>query len=229
MKSLTTLVVILTALFCASTAAAEPRPIHEDIQPFALETVATDVMAGNYGNGADRVERLTKLGLTGDQIDAVQDMVDTMVPAVVVVRSTGGAGRKPTTQPTSSGTWQGSRPAHYGGNTGCSQYMADVVATAMWARGANNNDVTNMLAIISRESGCTTTAFNGSDATKDTSFGLCQINQRAGFFRPGQILAGYSPGAFAGNPEYNAAACATLWARCGFHPWQKGNYGCHRP
>jgi len=229
MKSLTTLVVILTALFCASTAAAEPRPIHEDIQPFALETVATDVMAGNYGNGADRVERLTKLGLTGDQIDAVQDMVDTMVPAVVVVRSTGGTGRKPTTQPTSSGAWQGSRPAHYGGSTGCSQYMADVVANAMWARGANNNDVTNMLAIISRESGCTTTAFNGSDATKDTSFGLCQINQRAGFFRPGQILAGYSPGAFAGNPEYNAAACATLWARCGFHPWQKGNYGCHRP
>ena len=229
MKSLTTLVVILTALFCASTAAAEPRPIHEDIQPFALETVATDVMAGNYGNGADRVERLTKLGLTGDQIDAVQDMVDTMVPAVVVVRSTGGTGGKPTTQPTSSGTWQGSRPAHYGGSTGCSQYMADVVATAMWSRGANNNDVTNMLAVMSRESGCTTTAFNGSDATKDTSFGLCQINQRAGFFRPGQILAGYSPGAFAGNPEYNAAACATLWARCGFHPWQKGNYGCHRP
>ena len=233
MKSLTVLVVTLTAFFCASTAAAEPRPIHEDIQPFALDTVAADVMAGNYGNGTDRVDRLTKLGLTGDQIDAVQDMVDTLVPKVVVVRNTGGTGRKPTTQPatqpTGSGTWQGSRPAYYGGNTGCSQYMADVVANAMWARGANNNAVTNMLAIMSRESGCTTTAFNGSDATKDTSYGLCQINQRAGFFRPGQILAGYSPGAFAGNPEYNAAACATLWARCGFHPWQKGNYGCHRP
>ena len=233
MKSLTVLVVTLTAFFCASTAAAEPRPIHEDIQPFALDTVAADVMAGNYGNGTDRVDRLTKLGLTGDQIDAVQDMVDTLVPKVVVVRNTGGTGRKPTTQPatqpTGSGTWQGSRPAYYGGNTGCSQYMADVVANAMWARGANNNAVTNMLAIMSRESGCTTTAFNGSNATKDTSYGLCQINQRAGFFRPGQILAGYSPGAFAGNPEYNAAACATLWARCGFHPWQKGNYGCHRP
>jgi len=237
MKSLTALVVALTAVFGASTAFAEPRPIHEDIQPFALDTVATDVMAGNYGNGADRIERLTKLGLTGEQIDAVQGMVDTMVPAVVVVRSTGGTGRKPTTQATTqpttqatgSGSWQGSRPAYYGGSTGCSQYMADVVARAMWARGANNNAVTNMLAIMSRESGCTTTAFNGSDATRDTSYGLCQINQRSGIFRPGQILAGYSPGAFAGNPEYNAAACATLWANCGFHPWQKGNYGCHRP
>ena len=233
MKSLTALVVALTAVFGASTAFAEPRPIHEDIQPFALDTVATDVMAGNYGNGADRIDRLTKLGLTGEQIDAVQGMVDTMVPAVVVVRSTGGTGRKPTTQPTTqatgSGSWQGSRPAYYGGSTGCSQYMADVVARAMWARGAQNWHVEKMLAIMSRESGCTTTAFNGSDATRDTSYGLCQINQRSGIFRPGQILAGYSPGAFAGNPEYNAAACATLWANCGFHPWQKGNYGCHRP
>jgi hypothetical protein len=226
MKSLTALVVALTAVFCASTASAEPRPIHEDIQPFALDTVATDVMAGNYGNGADRIDRLTKLGLTGAQIDAVQDIVDTMVPAVVVVRSTG---RKPTTQATGSGAWQGSRPAYYGGSTGCSQYMADVIANAMWARGADNNAVTNMLAVISRESACSTTAFNGSDATKDTSYGLCQINARAGFFRPGQILAAYSPSAFAGNPEHNAAACAALWARCGFHPWQKGNYGCHRP
>ena len=233
MKSLTALVVALTAVFCASTASAEPRPIHEDILPFALDTVAADVMAGNYGNGADRIERLTRVGLTGGQIDAVQDRVDTLVPAAVVVRSTGSTGRKPTTQATTqatgSGSWQGSRPAHYGGNTGCSQYMADVIANAMWARGANNNAVTNMLAVISRESGCTTTAFNGSNATKDTSYGLCQINQRAGWFAPGQLLAGYSPGAFAGNPEYNAAACATLWARCGFHPWQKGNYGCHRP
>ena len=229
MKPLAVLVVALTAFFCASTAAAEPRPIHEDIQPFALDTVATDVMAGNYGNGTDRVERLTKLGLTGDQIDAVQDIVDTLVPKVVVVRSTGGTGRKPASQPTGSGSWQGSRPAYYGGNTGCSPYMADVVANAMWARGANNNAVTNMLAIISRESGCNSAAFNGSDASKDTSYGLCQINARAGWFAPGQLLAGYSPSAFAGNPEHNAAACAALWARCGFHPWQKGNYGCHRP
>lgn len=233
MKALVAAFIVVAVLIFGFSVKAEPRPIHEDIVPYSLETVAEDVLAGNYGNGTERVKLLTKLGLTADQVEIVQDMVDTMVPAVVVV-STQGAGKPKQTGSTtvstnSGGTWQGNIPAYYGGNTGCSQYMADVIARAMWSRGANNNAVSYMLSVISRESGCNSAAFNGNTSTGDQSYGLCQINALAGFFKPGQILSGYSPGAFAGNPEYNAAACAALWARCGFHPWQKGNYGCHRP
>ena len=226
MRALVAFMVAVAVLFGGSSVAAEPRPIHEDIVPYSLEAVAEDVLLGNFGNGTDRVARLTEFGLTADEVERVQEMVDVMVPVVVRTVGTGtqGAPRAP-----GGGSWQGSRPAYYGGGTGCSQYMADVVANAMWARGASNNAVTNMLAIISRESGCNSAAFNGNTSTGDQSYGLCQINALAGFFRPGQILSGYSPSAFAGNPEHNAAACAALWARCGFHPWQKGNYGCHRP
>jgi len=210
---------------------SEPKPIHEEITSNDLEVVAEDVLVGNYGNGVERVERLTDLGLTSDQVEAVQDIVDTMVPAVVVPTTQGASESKPNTtvSTNSGGVWQGSRPAYYGGNSGCSQHMADIIARAMWAQGANNDEVSYMLAIVSRESGCNSSAFNGNSATGDQSYGLCQINALAGFFKSGQILSGYSPGAFAENPKHNAEACAALWARCGFHPWQKGNYGCHRP
>ena len=231
MKALVAAIIVVAVLIFGFSVSAEPRPIHEDITPYSLEAVAEDVLVGNYGNGVERVERLTELGLTSDQVEAVQDMVDTMVPSVVVVSTQGASKPKPTTTVSvnSGGTWQGGRPAYYGGNSGCSQHMADIIARAMWARGANNNEVSYMLSVISRESGCNSSAFNGNSATGDQSYGLCQINALAGFFRSGQILSGYSPGAFAGNPKYNAEACAALWARCGFHPWQKGNYGCHRP
>lgn len=204
---------------------AEPRPIHEN-RSTNLETIARKVLAGDYGNGTARVEHLTNMGLTAAQIDAVQSRVNKLVGKAATYTRT----QTVTVQTsTPAGTWQGSRPAHYGPGSECSHYMADTVAHAMWSRGAQDWHVEKMLNVISRESACTTTAYNYSDATKDTSFGLCQINQRAGWFNSGQLLGDFNPHRFAGNPEYNAAACATLWARCGFLPWRYGNYGCQRP
>ena len=150
------------------------RPVLSPPKP-DLDAFASDVLAGSYGNGTDRVERLTAAGLTTTEVGAVQTLVNKLVAATPQQRTTqhvAGTTHKPSTQHTaqpapqpSSGVWTGPRPAYYGGGSGCSQQMATVVANAMWARGANNNAVTNMLAIMSRESGCTTTAYNDTDAT----------------------------------------------------------------
>ena len=126
-------------------------------------------------------------------------------------------------------TWTGPRPAYYGGSTGCSQANADLIARAMWNVGAANWAVEQMLYIVSRESGCDSSAHNGNRNTGDDSWGFCQLNVLAGFFRPGQILAAYNPYSFAYDPAHNAAACAALYARCGFGPWTKPTYGCRRP
>ena len=120
-------------------------------------------------------------------------------------------------------------PAHYGSGTECSQQMADIVAVAMWDVGAPDAAVERMLGVVSRESGCDSAAYNGNTATGDDSFGLCQINRRSGWFSRGQLLSGVDPLRFAGDPTYNAEACATLYERCGFGPWRYGNYGCARP
>lgn len=125
--------------------------------------------------------------------------------------------------------WTGSIPSYYGGTTGCSRSNATLVAHAMWNVGASDWAVEQMLYIVSRESGCDSSAYNGNANTGDDSFGLCQLNARAGFFRSGGILAGYDRWAFASDPALNARACAALYARCGFGPWRKGDYGCRRP
>lgn len=126
-------------------------------------------------------------------------------------------------------TWNGSRPAYYGGNTGCSQQNADLIARAMWNVGADNWEVEQMLYIASRESACDSAAYNGNRNTGDDSWGFCQLNVLAGFFKPGQILAAYNPYIFANNPQHNAEACARLYQQCGFGPWTKGDYGCRKP
>ena len=126
-------------------------------------------------------------------------------------------------------TWTGPRPAYYGGNTGCSQANANLIARAMWNVGAANWAVEQMLYIVSRESGCDSSAYNGNRRTGDDSWGFCQLNTLAGFFRSGQILAAYNPYSFAYDPWHNAQACAALYARCGFGPWTKPTYGCRKP
>ena len=127
------------------------------------------------------------------------------------------------------GVWVGTIPSYYGGGTGCTQSLANLVAQAMWGVGANDQQVYRMLNIVSRESGCDSSAHNGNASTGDDSFGLCQLNARAGFFRSGGILAGYDRWSFASDPALNARACAALYARCGFGPWTKPTYGCRRP
>jgi len=126
-------------------------------------------------------------------------------------------------------TWTGPRPAYYGGNTGCSQANANLIARAMWNVGADDWAVEQMLYIVSRESGCDSSAYNGNRRTGDDSWGFCQLNVLAGFFRSGQILASFSPYRFAADPWHNAQACAALYRACGFGPWIKGDYGCRPP
>jgi hypothetical protein len=113
-------------------------------------------------------------------------------------------------------TWTGPRPAYYGGNTGCSQGNANLIARAMWNVGASDWAVEQMLYIVSRESGCDSSAYNGNRRTGDDSWGFCQLNVLAGFFRSGQILAAYNPYSFAYNPWHNAQACAAYLFSC---PW----------
>ena len=124
--------------------------------------------------------------------------------------------------------WTGSIPVYPGGR-GCTQANANLIANAMWDVGANDSQVQKMLLIVSRESGCDSSAYNGNRRTGDDSWGFCQQNALAGFFRPGQILAGYSRFNFASDPGLNARSCAAMYAVCGFHPWNKPNYGCRRP
>ncbi len=125
--------------------------------------------------------------------------------------------------------WTGAIPSYYGSTTGCSQANATLVAHAMWDVGANDAQVYRMLNIVSRESGCDSAAYNGNRRTGDDSWGFCQLNSLAGFFRSGGILEHSHRYALADDPRHNAQACAALYARCGFGPWTKPTYGCRRP
>lgn len=125
--------------------------------------------------------------------------------------------------------WTGPLPAYYGGDTNCDRDQATIIARAMWAEGASDDTVEWMLWVISRESGCDSSAHNGNRNTGDDSWGLCQLNVLAGFFRPGEILAAYDPYSFGADFAHSAAACARLWAECGRGPWTKGDYGCRTP
>jgi hypothetical protein len=123
--------------------------------------------------------------------------------------------------------WTGPIPAHYGGNTGCTQQQANIIANTMWTAGANDNSIEKMLGIISRESTCDPAAFNGNRNTGDQSYGLCQINALAGWYTG--PLSHYNPHDFATNFTLNAQACTELWTLCGFGPWNYGNYYCRTP
>ena len=124
--------------------------------------------------------------------------------------------------------WTGNIPVHPGGK-GCGPVNANLIANAMWDVGANDSQVQKMLLIVSRESGCDSAAHNDNRRTGDDSWGFCQQNALAGWFKPGQILAGFNRYAFATDPAMNARSCAAMYAVCGFHPWNKPNYGCRRP
>ena len=124
--------------------------------------------------------------------------------------------------------WTGNIPVYPGGR-GCTQANANLIANAMWDVGANDSQVQKMLLIVSRESGCDSAAYNGNRKSGDDSWGFAQQNALAGFFRPGGILEDYNRYAFASDPALNARAVAAMYAVCGFHPWNKPNYGCRRP
>jgi len=125
--------------------------------------------------------------------------------------------------------WEGSIPEVYGEGSGCSQAKANIIARAMWDRGANDDSVKNMLRIISRESLCDSSAHNGNTRTRDDSWGLCQQNNLSGWFNEGKLLENYDRFAFADDFAYNAESCAVMWAECGVGPWNYGNYYCSTP
>lgn len=125
--------------------------------------------------------------------------------------------------------WTGPLPEHYGAGSGCTPAEATIVAHHMWDRGASDDTVEWMLATISRESTCDPAAHNGNRNTGDDSYGLCQINALAGWFRDGQLLDDIDPNRFANDFEHSAYACATLWAECGRGPWNYGDYYCRTP
>ena len=134
----------------------------------------------------------------------------------------------PPPPPPPTPVWTGNIPVYPGGR-GCGPANANLIANAMWDVGANNAQVTQMLLIVSRESGCDSAAYNGNRKTGDDSWGFCQQNALAGWFKPGQTLAGFNRFNFASDPGLNARSCAAMYARCGFLPWRYGNYGCRRP
>lgn len=134
-----------------------------------------------------------------------------------------------TTTTTAPLAWQGALPEHYGPGTGCNREQASTIAIVMWGAGASDDSVEWMLKTISRESKCDSAAYNGNRSTGDNSYGLCQINALAGWFKPGHLLESFDPDRFATDFTYNARACALLWSKCGRGPWNYGNYYCSTP
>jgi len=126
-------------------------------------------------------------------------------------------------------TWEGGIPEVYGEGSGCSRAKANIIARAMWDRGANDDSVKEMLRIISRESLCDSSAHNDNTRTRDDSWGLCQQNNLSGWFDEGKLLENYDRFAFADDFAYNAESCAVMWEECGVGPWNYGNYYCSTP
>ena len=135
----------------------------------------------------------------------------------------------PPTTTTTLPVWNGEIPAVYGTGSDCTPEEANIVARAMWDRGASDESVLWMLQTISRESICDSSAHNSNRGTGDDSWGLCQQNNMAGWFNEGNLLAGYDRYSFASDFELNARSCALMWSVCGRGPWTYGNYGCSTP
>ena len=125
--------------------------------------------------------------------------------------------------------WTGNIPQHYGDGSGCSREQSTIVANKMWDAKADDETVEWMLGVMSRESTCDPTVYNGNLETRDNSWGLCQINALAGFFKSDGLLGHYNPELFAVDFAYNADACVELWTLCGRGPWNYGNYYCDSP
>jgi len=125
--------------------------------------------------------------------------------------------------------WTDTVPEVYGEGSGCTQEEASIIARALWDRGASDDSVKKMLRIISRESGCDSSAHNGNTRTRDDSWGLCQQNNLSGWFNEGKLLENYDRFAFGDDFAYNAESCAVMWAECGVGPWNYGNYYCSTP
>lgn len=157
-----------------------------------------------------------------DTIPPIAQIVEAAEPSTTAVRVS-----VPPAPP--APTWDGPIPEYYGAGSGCSSDRASIIAYAMWAEGAFDTDVEWMLNVVSRESTCDSSAYNGNRGTGDDSWGICQLNTLAGFFENGRILDGFDYRAFADDFHLNARACARLWSVCGRGPWTKGDYGCREP
>lgn len=177
-----------------------------------------------YSTEAELVNEYTTL-----EVVAAPAPVITVIekPVRVVAQATRVSIPEPQPEPTPA--WVGDIPNHYGEGSGCTREEASIIALAMWAEGANDDSVEWMLGTISRESHCDSSAYNGNRNTGDDSYGLCQLNTLAGFFKSGQILDSYDYNDFAVDFQLNAQACARLWAVCGKGPWNYGNYYCSTP
>lgn len=125
--------------------------------------------------------------------------------------------------------WTGRIPEEYGPGSGCTQEKANIIARAMWDRGALDSSVEWMLYVVSRESLCNSDAHNGDRSTGDDSWGLCQQNNLSGWFNEGKLLENYDRFAFADDFALNAESCAVMWEECGKGPWTRGDYGCRTP
>lgn len=124
--------------------------------------------------------------------------------------------------------WTGDIP-EYGGRGRCTVEQATVITEAFANAGASLDTQTWALLIASRESGCENDTLFDNDATRDTSYGWCQLNARSGHFGDSGVLAGWEPTLILADFVYNTAACVRMWSVCGRGPWIKGDYGCRTP
>ncbi len=124
--------------------------------------------------------------------------------------------------------WTGPLP-NYDNRGACTADQATVITAKFIAAGAELDTLVWALTIISRESGCDHTRYNGNARTGDDSYSLCMVNARAGHFGPYGALNGWDRNRMLVDFDYAADACVQLWRTCGRLPWRYGNYGCAPP
>ena len=103
----------------------------------------------------------------------------------------------------------------------CPQHYAAALR-AGWKPG----DWRKLDAIMWRESRCKPTAFNGSNRTRDTSYGVTQLNMRAHRSWVGPMVGWDFTRLY--HVETNLRVARKLYERCGWGPWTKP-YWCRRP
>ena len=118
----------------------------------------------------------------------------------------------------------GTAEAHHNGapsGSKCPQHYAAAIR-AGWKPG----DWRKLDAIMWRESRCKPSAFNGSNRTRDTSYGVVQLNMRAHRSWVGPMVGWDFTRLY--HVETNLRVARKLYERCGWGPWTKP-YWCRRP
>ena len=130
--------------------------------------------------------------------------------------------------PTTNPLWAGPIPEYRPG-AACTVERATIITDAFRAAGASTDTQLWALTVASRESNCDNTAHNYNTATRDDSYGWCQLNARSGHFGSDGILAGWDRDRLLIDFVYNTDACVAMWMVCGRGPWNAGNYYCKVP